>query len=118
MNTQELAESITAEIKADIADGTLPSHGITCYADLHDYVDANTYGLENCAPLEGEEMAASMDAAQSIVDAWLRHRSDGVRQQRNDAAVEDAQERAYEDNDARRWPHGYREYVRLRGGLI
>lgn len=98
MNTQELAEVITAEITADIADGTLPSHGITCYADLHDYVDANTYGLESGRMATVE----AMDAAQSIVDAWLRQRADGVRQQRNDAAVEDAQMRAYEDNEARR----------------
>mgnify|MGYP003108945500 CR=1 FL=1 len=32
-----------AEILADIASGTLP-YDIACFADCHDYVDANEYG--------------------------------------------------------------------------
>jgi hypothetical protein len=41
-------------------------------------------------------------ATEAEAGATITRAIDGVRQQLNDAAVEDAQERAYEDNEARR----------------
>lgn len=63
-----IAMRISKEIVRDMADATLGE--VNSFADLHDYVDANTYGgldSEN-KDIEGEDLIA----IQNALDAWLR----------------------------------------------
>jgi len=59
---------------------------ITCFGDLHDYMDANTLGdsekiweeLTDDIGLEGDEMKIQaacdvVNEAQSLVDDWIKH---------------------------------------------
>jgi len=43
MNVQETIERVKTEILKDIEDGIVPE-GVHDFSELHDYVDANTYG--------------------------------------------------------------------------
>lgn len=66
-------EDIKREVKSDVLDGTV-SASVSSFSDLHDYVDANTYG-GLCD--EGPESRASWGTAsvvlvQDRVDAWLK----------------------------------------------
>ncbi len=68
-----LAANIKAEILADIASGRIPAT-VSSFSELHDYVDANMYGVNDDLAVDGEEFAAFCEVlndAQNIVDAWL-----------------------------------------------
>lgn len=87
ITVQEFAKRIQADIEADIQAGIVPS-GITDFADLHDYVDANCYGgsedmLDELVTVHGNEHDALMaicslfNDAIPIVEAWMQERQAG-----------------------------------------
>lgn len=56
-----------AEILEDISSGVVPV-SISCFSELHDYVDANEYG-----GLTGSEFSLDeMNSVQEALDEWLR----------------------------------------------
>ena len=63
MSTQ--TQTIKAQILDDIADGTVPVT-VATFSELHDFVDANSYG--DLLGLDNAEANSVMDE----VDAWLR----------------------------------------------
>jgi hypothetical protein len=71
-----VVERAKREVLADIAAGRVPVT-VTCFADLHDHVDANGYGgaFEDWAsPEEGQtdEFSAFWNRVQDEVDKWLK----------------------------------------------
>ena len=64
---KELANRIICDIRADFADGTVPEEEIRSFSDLHDHVDANTYG-GICEWATGRYDIETIDMAQNIVD--------------------------------------------------
>lgn len=64
---------IKAQIRDDIADGLVPAT-VTRFADLHDHVDANTYGDPLVIQREqsGDDWHDVANAVHADVDAWLR----------------------------------------------
>lgn len=87
MTSVELAEKMKADILKDVAEGVVPK-SVKSFSELHDYVDANTYGgteglldeLTAGAPQteEGAHGALMllieiMNPAIEIVDCWIRN---------------------------------------------
>jgi len=67
-----------SEIWEDLQDGTLPQDDITCFADVHCFVDGNEYGgaFEEWAWRDGgadnETHAAYWEEVQKRLDDWIR----------------------------------------------
>lgn len=64
------------QIREDVACGLLPPD-VGSFAELHDYVDANLYGLDDPADeaywdKAGEFLSESVNAIQDAVDAWIK----------------------------------------------
>jgi hypothetical protein len=74
INIERLAEQVKAEILKDIGDGTIPQ-SVRSFSELHDYVDANTYGdAEQMVHEIGIRKAIDVcNAFQPIVDTWLHN---------------------------------------------
>lgn len=87
MNSVELADHMKADILRDVLAGIIPA-SLTGFAELHDHVDANTYGgteelltrLTAGAPQTDEgaqgalmELLDLMNPAIKIVDDWIRN---------------------------------------------
>lgn len=77
-----LAERMKAEILEDIDKEIVNPDLVRCYSDLHDYVDANSYGgvfesmppgIDPDADVLMEPWYAVIGAAQEIVNVWLEH---------------------------------------------
>jgi hypothetical protein len=77
-----VAEAMKKDIIADIQKGRYEADKIHDYSDLHDYVDANMYGLD-AFPEEPEHDDEAADLfwektidltidAQYLVDAWIK----------------------------------------------
>lgn len=96
MTSAKLAERMKAEILADVENGVVPA-SVSCYSELHDYVDANLYGgtealleqLDAEAPDTDEGHSIALAAlcelanpAMETVDAWIR--SGGITTSRPD----------------------------------
>jgi hypothetical protein len=62
-----MVENMKSEIRADMKDGTVPAT-VRSFSELHDYVDANEYGVDFDAPLDIE----AINAAQTAVDKWIQ----------------------------------------------
>lgn len=65
------------EITEDIASGRFAAEDIACFSDLHNYVDANTYGglCDEDGPwhdLDSEATLRDGNSVQDIVDQWIR----------------------------------------------
>ena len=86
ITAEELADRMKADILEDVIEGVVP-RSVSSFSELHDYVDANTYGgtesLLDAATLaapatdEGAHNALLsivdlMNPAIEIVDAWIR----------------------------------------------
>lgn len=72
------------EILADMEKGVVP-RSVTRFAELHNYVDANTYGGMEAAveDLDPYEMVELGNAVQDQLDAWLQQRAAGVSKTRS-----------------------------------
>ena len=77
MDSAALAKRMILEITADMERGVVPA-SVKCFAELHDYVDANTYGgtealMDEIGVVPCIEI---MNGAVPLVDVWLaaRHR--------------------------------------------
>ena len=76
----DYADKMKAEIRALIADGTIPEE-VGSFSELHDYIDANMLAFELVPPVDldneaeaeahGEEWGRKFNAASAIVDEWL-----------------------------------------------
>lgn len=64
----ESVEIAKAEITFDINEGIIPED-VTSFGELHDYVDANTYG-EWCDD-ENDMTFDEVNAAQELVHQWI-----------------------------------------------
>jgi len=86
ITSAQMAERMKTEILEDVRNGIVPKT-VGCYADLHDYVDANCYGgteelleeLDQGVPETDEARQAVLDAlyevmnpAVALVDAWIK----------------------------------------------
>lgn len=65
-----MANTAKAEILTDLRDGRFTADDITCFADLHDFVDANEYGDIPCE--DPDEMCAVGNAMQDTLDHWIK----------------------------------------------
>lgn len=63
-----LCESMAKEISADIAEGIIPT-SISSFSELHDYVDANEYGLGIITASDDEH--ALFNEASDKISEWL-----------------------------------------------
>ncbi|WNM72820.1 hypothetical protein SEA_REDFOX_33 [Arthrobacter phage RedFox] len=78
----DYADKMKAEIRALIADGTIPEE-VGSFSELHDYIDANMLAHElvpevdlndeAAAEAHGEIWSAKFNAASEIVNDWLRN---------------------------------------------
>ena len=59
-----LVERMKEEILRDVIDGIVPE-GVQSFSELHDYVDANMYGIE-------DEDVDVINEAQDKVDDWIQ----------------------------------------------
>lgn len=65
----QIVEQAKSEIRADMAEGVVP-RTVDSFAALHDYVDANLYGLD---AVDLDEVGIEeINEAQDRVSAWLR----------------------------------------------
>jgi hypothetical protein len=72
-DTVKLHAAIAREqILDDIAAGVVPDT-VTCFADLHDHVDANEYGdTDSIEAVSGDQHVLIVNRMQDSVDRWLR----------------------------------------------
>lgn len=83
------------EILCDVERGVVPAD-VGSFGDLHDHVDANTYGgiCDDDGPwavvLDDDEGVAAVNEVQGAVDAWIR--GGGIREALN--ALNDAERNA------------------------
>ncbi|UXE05383.1 hypothetical protein SEA_RENNA12_32 [Arthrobacter phage Renna12] len=78
----DYADKMKAEIRALIADGTIPEE-VGSFSELHDYIDANMLAHELVPPVDlddetaayahNEEWARKFNAASDMVNEWLRN---------------------------------------------
>lgn len=77
MELMDLVSQIKDQIIYDVENGFVPND-VESFSELHDYVDANMYGLEDDeedwgdAETDPNEWADMINAAQGIVDDWIR----------------------------------------------
>ncbi len=72
---EEIASSIKRDIAAHWMNGTIPA-GVHSFAELHEYLDANTLGCQDewleSQPVEAfSRSIETLSEAQAIVDRWL-----------------------------------------------
>lgn len=62
------------QIRADLAEGRFPADAITCFGDLHDWVDANEYGPDfaDYGDDRLEERWRVITAMQDDLDRWIK----------------------------------------------
>jgi hypothetical protein len=68
-----LTERVKREVLYDVVAGTVPEE-VSCFADLHDHVDANGYGgaFLWTGDFRNEHCTRLWNRVQDGVDAWLR----------------------------------------------
>lgn len=75
------------EILDEVQAGRFVGSQITCFADLHDHMDANTLGglADDDFPLDGDEQIEFGNALQAALDEWIKNNgmTDGI-EARND----------------------------------
>ena len=75
MNIQERIARAKREIQEDISVGNIPTT-ITCFSDLHEYVDANGYGgffeAEVWEGRDTEEVCLIAGEVHRVVSGWIR----------------------------------------------
>lgn len=76
---QDYADLCLMMIREDMEDGRFTAEQISCYQDLHDYIDANEYALEAEVPFGPDVMTPDdpnpyrlCNAVDSAVDAMIR----------------------------------------------
>jgi hypothetical protein len=72
-SASEIAVVMLLEIFADVRSGRVP-RTVRSFAELHDHVDANDYGMNNPST---EAEFAKMNTAQGLVDQWLKSNPPG-----------------------------------------
>ena len=70
LDLQETIQRAKAEVVRDIEKGTVPDT-VCSFSELHDYVDANSYGGAFEQDWDNEQ-TDFWNAVQDAVDAWLK----------------------------------------------
>lgn len=76
---QKMADVIVREIILDIKVGVIPDH-VESFAELHNYTDANMYGLDVIQHLLGDPVSCEWaieqiaNRAQNVANAWIKAR--------------------------------------------
>lgn len=68
----EVVEVAKSQIRADIEKGYVPAT-VGSFVELHDYVDANEYGIPESDPdLSPDAMCQRWNTIQDAIDAWIK----------------------------------------------
>ena len=68
----EAASKIIDEVNIDMDAGVIPRDEVECFSDLHDWVDANMYGIDEDEEIEmGEEFIMILNVAQCVAEQFL-----------------------------------------------
>jgi len=69
LNLNQTIERMKAEIMADVKAGVMPAT-VKDYSELHDFTDANLYGLPEGYSFNNDDTDL-LNAAQDAINAWI-----------------------------------------------